>query len=425
MAKQLKATEVFTPGAFPQYTYVERDEGREQRLRDALSVPGYVVSVSGPSKSGKTSLIERVVGAERLISVGGSRIGSPAQLWELVLDWMGAPAETTGSVASTFGVDAQGGAKVEGNALVAKGDISGSVTGKFSRLVTGTEKRMRGGMNQVAKEIAESDFVILVDDFHYMSKEVQQEVAKQLKEAVRLGIKVVTASVPYRADDVVRANPELRGRVVAIDMKYWEPTELVQIAQIGFEKLNAVVETSALERFATESAGSPQLMQAVCLHACFHLGLREAQSAQRLLPAALEEQALILEQTASTTDFRSLVDMLETGPRTRGTERKTFSLSDGTAGDVYRCVLKAMAAQPLRLSFDYDELLRRVRATCVGDAPVGSSVTTTCDQMCRIAANHAAPERVLDWDEGKAVLDVANPYLMFYLRWSRRLDEVV
>ena len=79
------------------------------------------------------------------------------------------------------------------------------------------------GLTQVAREISGSAFVVFVDDFHYMSRELQVEVAKQLKAATELGIKICTASVPHRADDVVRANAELRGRVQAVDMEVLEP----------------------------------------------------------------------------------------------------------------------------------------------------------------------------------------------------------
>jgi hypothetical protein len=80
-----------------------------------------------------------------------------------------------------------------------------------------------------------------------------------LKEAVRLGVKVVTAAVSHRGDDVVRANPELRGRVHAIDLKYWQPAELKKIAEYGFETLNLSVDQSTVDYFVRESAGSPQL----------------------------------------------------------------------------------------------------------------------------------------------------------------------
>ncbi len=61
----LRAQEVFTPGAFPSRTYVERAGATlERSLRDAIDTPGQIVSLIGPSKSGKTVLVEKVVGLE-------------------------------------------------------------------------------------------------------------------------------------------------------------------------------------------------------------------------------------------------------------------------------------------------------------------------------------------------------------------------
>jgi hypothetical protein len=55
----LKATEVFVPGSYPQHTYVERAGQRlEQSLHEALGTPGQVVSLAGPSKSGKIVPVE-------------------------------------------------------------------------------------------------------------------------------------------------------------------------------------------------------------------------------------------------------------------------------------------------------------------------------------------------------------------------------
>ena len=63
----LKAHDVFVPGAYPQYTYVPREsEGLEGTLKDSLNTPGQIISLSGPSKSGKTVLVERVVGRDLL-----------------------------------------------------------------------------------------------------------------------------------------------------------------------------------------------------------------------------------------------------------------------------------------------------------------------------------------------------------------------
>jgi hypothetical protein len=131
----------------------------------------------------------------------------------------------------------------------------------------------------------------------------------------------------------------------------------------------------------------------------------------------------ILEQTISNTDFRSLVDVLDAGPKTRGAERKIYQFKDQSQGDVYTCILKAVAADPPRLSFNYDELTQRVASICQHDVPVGSSVVGTCLHMTKLAIDKFPSERAIEWDEQKQILDIPDPYLLFYLRWSRRLQE--
>src|SRR3954466_949138 len=97
---------------------------------------------------------------------------------------------------------------------------------------------------------------------HYMNKETQQEVARQIKEAAEKGVRICTASVPHRSDDVVRSNPELRGRVRAIDFEYWKLPEILQIADAGFPALGIDLPQGVREYLGNEAFGSPQLMQA-------------------------------------------------------------------------------------------------------------------------------------------------------------------
>jgi hypothetical protein len=182
---------------------------------------------------------------------------------------------------------------------------------------------------------------------------------------------------------------------------YWRIAELGQIGEEGFGALHAKMDSQCIDRFAREAAGSPQLMQLICLNACFVLDLREKRPIPRSVIPTNDQIKSILEQTSASTDFRSLVDVLDAGPKTRGTERKTYRFADGSDGDVYRCVLKAVASDPPKLSFQYDELLERTAKVCSGESPVGSSVVGTCVHMSKLALERFAHERAIDWDDQK------------------------
>jgi hypothetical protein len=270
-------------------------------------------------------------------------------------------------------------------------------------------------------EASGSPFTVFIDDFHFIPKEIQRELGQQIKEAAENGVRIVTASVPHRADDVVRSNTELRGRVTAIDTDYWKEEELEQIAYRGFQELNMDIAPSTMRRLTTESFGSPQLMQAIGLNFCFENGIKESLPAQRRIEMDFVALQNVLERTSTQTDFSSMISVLHAEPKQRGTERKEFKFQDGSQGDVYRCVLLAMKADPPRLSFRYEEMLSRTGSQCTGESPVGSSVAQALVQMDVLAATvQDAP--VIEWDEN--VLDIVEPYFLFFLRSSSFLQKV-
>jgi hypothetical protein len=405
-------------------TYVDRSEHRlEGRLRDYYQTPNVVVSVSGPSKSGKTVLIKKVVPADNLIPVIGAGITSAENLWERVLAWMGTPTETVVSTGASTEISGsvEAGGKVKLPLLAEGGGTA--TTGGSQSWDKGTSKTYRaGGVTQVIKEIAGSEFVVFIDDFHYIRQEFRDEIGKQIKVAAENGVKIFTASVPHRVDDVVRSNPELRGRVAAVDLAYWKPEELTQIARKGFAALNTEIAPTIERLFATESFGSPQLMQSICLNLCYGLDLREPLAEQRRADVSHDRVRETLLRTSSFADFSKMVTALQVGARTRGTERKLHDFKDASRGDVYRAILLAIKEDPAALSFPYDDILARVKAVCLKEPPVGSSVTSALEQMDAIGEEVQPGSNPISWDS--ATLDITDPYLLFFLRSSGKLADL-
>jgi hypothetical protein len=138
----VQATEVFTPTDVPTLTYVERaSRDFEADLRNAFAIPKMIVSISGPSKSGKTVLVTKVVAPEHLIHIYGASIKKHEDLWSNVLTWMGGPIERTETVGSKIAGDVsaaaggKGGIPLIGEANV---DVKGSVSADTS---TSTAKK--------------------------------------------------------------------------------------------------------------------------------------------------------------------------------------------------------------------------------------------------------------------------------------------
>lgn len=422
--KPISVNDVFVPNGVPTYTYVDRSDLKlEQQLKDALGVSRMVVSLSGPSKAGKSVLIHKVIDPDLLISLTGAAIRSPEDVWDQALHWMGEPV--TKSTTDTTTNEVRAGGKVGGGVgipVVAKASAEASIGGAHQTQQSAKEEYKVGGLADVVKEIANSEYIIFIDDFHYILRDAQAEVGRQIKAIVEQGVKICAASIPHRSDDVVRSNPELSGRIIAITIDRWSINDLEIIAKRGFPELNVDLAPSVVTRLANEAFGTPQLMQSLCLNLCLELDIREALTKHRRVDVTEENIIRALERTSHWTDYTSVVQGLHSGPKERGTERKQFNFHDGSRGDVYRAILLALSEEPPLLSFTYDNLMARITDICDDDRPVGSSVNSALTQMERLSGSLSPQVPVLEWDEN--VLEIADPYFLFFLRSSRQLGSL-
>lgn len=413
----MHATEVFTPKGEPGVTYVDDhliEKGR--RLHQDLSAGPCVVSLSGPSKSGKTVFIEKTLGRDNLIKVNGAGVKSAGALWLKVFAVIGTPVKfvqtTEKNNTSSFG------AKVEGSVpLLAKGEVS-AVGAWGSKETAATE----GAIDYVAllvKELGGTGYIVFVDDFHYIEAEVQQEIAKQIKEGIEGKVQFVCASVPYRSDDVLLANSDLRGRAYKVDFEYWAHAELAKIAHVGFAAMNLEVSAAIVDALASEAAGSPQLMQTLCLNLCFDIGHETRTNELVKVGGDKELIARVCRRTTANNDYTSTVAAMKDGPKIRGKERKPYVLrSNQSALDVYPLILRGIATDPPKLTLKANELTGRVQSLCIGEQPGSGSIINSCGHIVSIA-NEAEGRQVIEWDGERDLLDIRDPYLLFFLRWGQ------
>jgi len=418
-----KASQIFTPGSFPSRTFVDDHLiEKKQQLLDTLDIGSMLISISGPSKSGKTVFVEQCLGRQNLIQVTGAGVNKPEELWLKVFDIIGTPIlQFTSSTSGSSG-KVGGTGQIEGGIVVAKGKAGISIETAHSDTETTSSNFSIDCLQLLIREVANTDFVIFIDDFHYISTETQKEVAKQIKEAIRQGVKFICASVPYHADDVIRSNPDLRGRVFSIDFQYWAKETLNKIAYKGFPELGISYRNSAVDVLSSEAAGSPQLMQYICLNSCYELGVRESVTSDVEL---VNDQSLlqkICRRTVLSTDYGSIVEKMKEGPKTRGSDRIIYNTTYGWSGDVYRLLVKALSLDPPTLTFRYAPLNERITSICQGESPSGSSITGACEHSARIV-NDAALDRIVEWDGGSDVFDIRDPYFLFFLRWSEMTDS--
>lgn len=421
----MKLTEVFTPNDQPTVTYVRREQrGLEDQLRAALETPKMVISLSGPSKTGKTVLIKSIISEDDLIYLRGAYIKSAEDFWASILSWFEAPSVEVVTTSTSVGgaIAATAGGEI-GVPLVAKGKAEVEGTGSYES-VKGVQRTVyKDPPSQVIKEIGGSSFTVLVDDYHYMPEDTQVEIAKIIKSLAESGVRICTALVPHRAEDVLKANTELKGRLISIDIPEWEELELRTIAERGFAELNVEIAPAVLRRLSAEAMGSPQLMQVLCLNLGQQIGLLETCAGDKSRMDVPEPKLITtLDASANFASSGDLVQALHSGPKVKGTARTQYDLFDGSRGDVYRAILLAITNDPVSRDFTYDDLYQRVKKVCVRESPTGQSISQSLNHMCTIAASNSKGYIIMEWDDNN--LHIADPYLAFYMRASSKIEQL-
>lgn len=410
--------EVFVAGGQPTITYAPREElGLEQQVRDYLDERYKILSLSGPTKCGKTVLLKSTInGDTSAIWTSGGRIHSVSDIWTAVVDEFELFEEEDASEGQTdleeFAEETEMGARAV---------VVGAKERLEQRRSLGTEerwgKRRKRPLAKLASDALRAQKPILViDDFHYIQREVQLEIVRAVKDLVFDGVPVIFASVPHRAFDAVRVEKEMTGRVAQVEIPLWKEEELARIPDLGFRALNVHPKDGLTSRLTREAFGSPHLMQAFCLNICKELDVRE--TLDEPITINFKNWKLFFSKHASETE-RSAFDRLARGPRQRS-DRKPRPLKAGGTGDIYEVVLKAIAHTGPRTKLTYEEIRKALRAILTSEVPQSHEVTRVLEEMARIARNDIEGEPVVDWDSELRTVYISDPFFAFFLRWGSR-----
>ena len=394
----LRAENVFKPGAYPEYTYVSRNYENtgisyELRLKQALRTAGCLTSVIGPSKMGKTILCEKVVGLENIVEISGADFNENADFWSIVAAKVGLPYH---------------------------GEVTTERFSKDERITEheGMSEKYVLSKDKIIQYFIDHEKVLVLDDFHYASPKMQLKMAQQLKDAIRRELKVIVISLPHRADDAIRQNADLSGRLSLINIETWKEADLKKIALIGFEKLSIKISDSIAEKLAVECLTSPQLMQYICLSICT---LLEDEGKNEVTEELLERAYRF---TTVNFNYADVVRIMEQGPNQRGQRRRLYELLDGKMMDLYGIILESLAKKPPLTEIEFHTFFERItqliKAENSDKKLEKQTVKDHLKKLQNVLDNKEEIYKAIEWKDGKVY--VLDPLFLFYLRWGRKND---
>jgi len=159
-------------------------------------------------------------------------------------------------------------------------------------------------------------------------------------------------------------------------------------------------------------------MQRFCWEICFDCGVEYGAT---LLTGKsinddyeLETMFVRLAQDAGLPIYQKLV----AGPQSRKTRTKR-PLRRGGEADIYEATLLAVAETGPKPSISYEDLRSSLNNILTDMVPQKHEITSALKHLAAISMK-AGTEAAIDWDEDKREVNLADPYLRFFLRWQVR-----
>ena len=415
---ELQYTDVFVPGGFPRYTYNPRLSLKiEQGVEEVIHNLCKLVTVTGHTKSGKTVLVQKVLPREEAVWVDGGAVGEQDDFWNVILEQLDLfqTTETESAKEDTTGLAASVGAST--NILVAKGEaeVSGTLgirrsTGAARSRTVSSKVAALGGLRRESR-------ALVVDDFHYLPRQIQGELIRALKPLIFDGVPVVIIAIPHRRYDAIKVEKEMTGRILPLEIPSWSEDELRYIPDTGFSLLNTKLDEGILARLTAESIGSPHLMQDFCRGVCRASQVMGNMGGRDI--ALSESDIECIFNDIAETIGRPIFDKLAKGPRQRS-DRLQRTLKTGTQVDIYGLVLHALARlRPGLVTLEYEDLRKAIREISAETIPQLQEVARVLKHMSAIAATDQSSTPVIDFDEEEKRLHVTDPFFAFYLRWGK------
>lgn len=407
----LKYSEVFVPGGFPRHTYNPRESlSLEEQLGEVRENLCKLVTVTGHTKSGKTVLTRRILSPDESIWIDGGVVGNEEDLWSIILDNLEIFQDTTIGDADSSSSTIHGKGSAGADLLIVKGKGEIGVAHQSGRSLSTTQSRRVSSRITALQGLRRAGVPLVIDDFHYLPKELQGSVVRALKPLVFDGLPVVVIAIPHRRYDAIKVEKEMTGRILPLSIPVWSQEELNFIPETGFPLIGQRVGPGINERLAQQAIGSPHLMQEFC---------RAIAKTGQL--SVFEDDGSKLQEIfrdVAETIGRPIFEKLARGPRQR-TDRVRRQLKDGREVDIYELVLHGLAyLKPGLVTLEYEDLRSGIREVSGGQIPQPHEVARVLKHMATIAATDQSSTPVIDFEESEKRLHVTDPFFAFYLRWG-------
>jgi len=161
-----------------------------------------------PTKSGKTVLSRKILPPEESIWIDGGVVSQEADFWDVIIEqlqlFQSAELENNEETATRIGDKGTAAA----NFFIAKGLEEVSTELEKTNGKTVTSSRTVSSRVTALKGLRASNFPLVVDDFHYIPRDMQGSIVRALKPLIFDGLPVVIIA-PHRRYDALKVEKKI------------------------------------------------------------------------------------------------------------------------------------------------------------------------------------------------------------------------
>ncbi len=412
MNKHYELDEVYGISREVPLNYVER-ENVDSRLKVNLNRHKHI-TIFGSSKQGKTCLRKHCLQESEYILVQCDYKWSLSDLNANILKRAG--YEITQSTSLTYSGKAKIAAKFDLKLFSGSGEAERDESEGVIRAPLELDVDDANDIIRALEQINFTKYIVL-EDFHYLKSEVQQEFAFELKafhEASKLCF--ILVGVWLDENKMVIYNGDLTGRIVPISADDWSKDNLKEVIVRGSELLNISFDDAFASDLIDASSGNVYILQEACHRACKSAGIDGTQKNHITIgegyTAISIVEEIILEQSGR---YNTFITQFSSGFQETALQMYKWLLYPIITSDI----------DALAKGLSYRTIKDRIMAVHPSGKDLNpGNLTQALNSVSSLQQQKSIRPIILDYDESNKRLHVVDRGFLIWLKYQGR-DELL
>lgn len=296
-------------------SYVSRDTV-DENFNDGLVSDKHII-VYGSSKQGKSSLIRQHIIDDEKVQIECGPRTQVIDIYKSLLRQLNVEIEESFSVEKGKEVGGKAGLKAKLKIpFFSEGEASVEASGKVTRNRKIEYKRIEYDLSlaqDISEVIEQCEYEgrIVIENFHYLSMDVQKDLSFDLRTFHDKNILFIILGIWREQNRLTQFNGDLTDRLMEVPVEPWSKEDFKRVIKEGEPILNVSFD-NIVEEIIAISNGSIGVLQELCKYTCLKAGVKKTNHAETVIldRSNLEEAIKIKVGDYSSRHIRCLEEFI-------------------------------------------------------------------------------------------------------------------